>query len=68
MDEQTIIIWGNGKPAAISESIATKHGLSRGQQITDSALFAAILEENNARNACSIEAQRNGEECIVCGS
>lgn len=68
MEEQTIIIWSNGQPAAISESIATKHGLSRGQQIPDSARFAAILEENNARNTCSIDAQRNGEECIVCGS
>ncbi|GAB4027354.1 hypothetical protein [Spirosoma koreense] len=50
----------------VTEQVASKYGLSRGQQVTHSTLFNKFIKDNMAQTAYSIEAQRNGEECVAC--
>ncbi len=70
MEEQQLVIWGPGGPAMVYSSVMERFGLKQGQRIENAALFEQVIDENinQSRAACSIEAQRNGEECEACGS
>jgi hypothetical protein len=67
MEDNTLIIWHNGQPAAINQSLASQFGLVRGQLITDATLFEQVIAANSSLQ-CSIDAQKAGQECLSCGS
>lgn len=54
MEALTIIIWHRGTSAMVTEHIAGKYGLTRGQQVTDSALFDKIVEDSISQTAYSL--------------
>lgn len=69
MEESTITVWRvNGEtrsPLFVCESVASKHGLSPGYQLTDSVLIERI-EQDNASPVCAWEPGM--PPCDNCGS
>ena len=71
--EDRITAWdfsggGSPTPLLIYSNVAERFGLQNGSKITDKATYEQVIEQNQSREACSIESQAAGVPCDSCGS